>query len=170
MLVNLADKVSSQSTAILVIDIQNDFCADDGFYGKMGSNVKVIQNMVPRLEQFIEKGREANVPIIFIRANYDEVYLSDSMRLRRTMNNISPTLTTGSWGANFYHIRPLDKDPIIDKHRYNAFTGTALNQVLNNLGVATVICTGTATNVCLESTARDAFFHDYNVVIVDDCS
>lgn len=170
MLTNLVDKVSPQSAAVLVMDIQNDFAADDGFFAHNGRNVKPLQEMVPTLERLIQQGRKAGVPIIFIRAIYDDHYLSEPIRLRHQRNNLPPQYCrSGTWGADFYRIKPLRNEPVIDKHRYNAYTGTHLDALLKKLGVETVICTGNATNVCVETTARDAYARDYHVVIVEDC-
>lgn len=170
MLNNLVDKVTPKSAALLVMDIQNDFCADDGFFGRLGRDMKPIQEMVSRLEKLIEASRKVGVPIFFIKAIYDDVYLSDTIRLRHERNHLPQNYCiSGTWGAEFYKIKPLPNEIVIDKHRYNSFTGTNLDTMLRNFGIKTVICTGTATNVCVEATAREAYSKDYHVVIVEDC-
>jgi ureidoacrylate peracid hydrolase len=76
----------------------------------------------------------------------------------------------GTWGAEFYHgIRPGPGEIVITKHRYGGFTGTDLEIILGSLGAKTLVLTGVATNVCVESTAREGFMLDYDIVVVSDC-
>ena len=76
----------------------------------------------------------------------------------------------GTWGAEFHRCLPAAGDVVVQKHRYSAFHGTELQHVLHALGRTTVALTGTSTNVCVESTARDACMLDYEVVVVDDAT
>lgn len=170
LLLSLAEKVDPAHAAVIVVDVQNDFCADGGFFQQTGQDVSRIQAMVPTLAQFIEHGRRAGLPIIFIRAIYDDLYLSAPMRERNKRKGWeTPRLVTDSWGADFYLVKPEPHDPIVVKHRYSAFAGTELDLVLRNLAVKTLIMTGVATNVCVESTARDGYFLNYYVVLVENC-
>ncbi|MEI3605092.1 isochorismatase family cysteine hydrolase [Pseudogracilibacillus sp. SE30717A] len=170
MLSNIANKVTPQSAALLVMDIQNDFCEDGGYFGRLGRDMKPLQEMVSRLETLIDASRELEVPIFFIKAIYDDIYLSESTRLRHERNNLPQNYCiSGTWGAEFYKIKPLPNEIVINKHRYSSFTGTNLDSLLRASGIETVICTGTATNVCVEATAREAYSKDYHVVMVEDC-
>jgi ureidoacrylate peracid hydrolase len=75
----------------------------------------------------------------------------------------------GSWEGDFYgDVRPRPGDPIVTKHRYDAFYKTDLETILRANGVRTVVMTGVSTNVCVETTARAAFIRDYYVVLVAD--
>ena len=75
----------------------------------------------------------------------------------------------GSWGGDFYAgVRPAPGDPLVTKHRFNAFHNTDLDVILRAHGIRTIILTGVATNVCVESTARDGFMRDYYVVFTAD--
>jgi ureidoacrylate peracid hydrolase len=67
-------------------------------------------------------------------------------------------------------VRPRPDEPVVTKHRYGAFESTDLDLVLRSRGVRTVIMTGVATNVCVETTARQAFLRDYYVVFLRDCT
>jgi len=69
---------------------------------------------------------------------------------------------------DFYGVVPVDGDVVIEKPKYSAFVSTALDGVLRSNGIQTVILTGVATNVCVESTARQAFMLDYQVVVPRD--
>jgi ureidoacrylate peracid hydrolase len=75
----------------------------------------------------------------------------------------------GTWQADFYgDVRPGHGDITISKHRYSAFHNTDLDLVLRSHGIRTVVLTGVLTNVCVETTAREAFVRDYYVVLVED--
>ena len=89
---------------------------------------------------------------------------------KRTRPNSQMICLEGSWGADFYRVEPEAGEPIVIKHRYSAFVDTDLELILHSRGIKSVILTGVATNVCVESTARDAYMRDYYVTFVDDCS
>jgi ureidoacrylate peracid hydrolase len=76
----------------------------------------------------------------------------------------------GTWGADFYQLKPEPGDPIVNKHRYSAFVGTRLDSILRTFQRSSLIMTGVATNVCVESTSRDALFLDYHVVFMADAT
>ena len=75
----------------------------------------------------------------------------------------------GSWGAEFYAVSPRPDQRIVVKHRYDAFSGTDLDLILRAHEIETLLLTGVATNVCVETTARTAFCLGYRVVMVGDC-
>ena len=74
------------------------------------------------------------------------------------------------WSGDFYEVRPRPEDVVVTKHRFGAFESTDLDLVLRSRGIRTVIMTGVATNVCVETTARQAFLKDYYVVFTSDCT
>jgi ureidoacrylate peracid hydrolase len=81
------------------------------------------------------------------------------------------TCREGTWGAEFYEgILPLPTERVVIKHRYSAFINTDLNTVLKARNIQSVLVCGVATNVCVETTARDAYIYDYYVTVIDDCS
>ena len=82
-----------------------------------------------------------------------------------------PGCEATSWGADYYaNLRPEVNDPVVVKHRYNAFLNTDLDKILRANGIRTTVFTGVSTNCCVESTAREAFMRDYYVVVVDDAT
>lgn len=167
----LEEKVAPGRAAVLVVDVQNDFCADQGVFGKAGNDLSMVQAMVPRLERLIEGARQAGVPVMFIQAIYDPVYLPPAWYERNARLDFEvPRCLSGSWGAEFYRVAPLPGETVVVKHRYSAFVGTEVDLLLRSRGIQTVVMTGVATNICVESTARDAFMRNYYVVLVDDCS
>ncbi|MFQ5915695.1 MAG: cysteine hydrolase family protein [Nitrospinota bacterium] len=174
----LAKKVDSKHAALLVVDVQNDFAAEGGMMDREGNDLTSAQAIVPRLEQFIEQAREAEVPVIFIRNVYNtdanwylsDVWLEQAARSRKGSYVIHSVCGPDSWEGDFYKVRPTEKDVIVTKHRFSAFQDTDLDLILRSRDIRTLIMTGIATNVCVESTARDGFFRDYYIVFTSDCT
>ena len=163
-------KAAPGNAALLVVDVQNDFVADGGFFDQIGADVKTVQKAIPNLVRLIDKARAAGVPVIFVQAIYDPEYLSAPMRernLRRTVE--MPRCLTGSWGADFHMVRPAAGEDVVIKHRYSAIVNTGLDALLKRRGVRSLLLAGVATDTCVESTGRDAYFIDYYVSIVADC-
>lgn len=168
----LSQKVEPETTALLVVDVQNDFCHGDSAMAKSGSDVSAAQEMVPRLLLLVDAARGAGASLIWIRTTHDKVTTSEVWHEQHQRNKPGSPLNCqpDTWGAEFYRVEPEADEPIVTKHRYSAFVGTDLDLILRSRGIRSVILSGVATNVCVESTARDAFMRDYYVTFVDDCS
>jgi ureidoacrylate peracid hydrolase len=164
-------QLSSANTALLVVDVQNDFCHNQGVFSKYKSaTLDHVEQAVSKLSALIEKCRQSNLPIIFIRTTHSDWTNSPSWLKRmegagEKMRICAPD----SWGSNFYNVSPKEGDCIVTKHRYSAFIGTDLDLILKSRGIAYILVTGVATNVCVESTARDGYHRDYNVILIEDC-
>ena len=178
MLKTLAEKTDPAHAAVLIVDVQNDFCAENGAMHREGRDLSLVQGMVPRLARFIEQARAARVPLVWIRNLYNrtpnwylsEVWLEQAHRRRRGLYVERPVCQADHWSGDFYEVRPAPEDVIVTKHRFGAFESTDLDLVLRSRGIRTVIMTGVATNVCVETTARQAFLKDYYVVFTTDCT
>jgi len=178
MLRTLKQKVDPQNAALIVVDVQNDFAANEGAMGREGFDCSMSQQMAPRLVKFIDETRKAKVPIIYIQNVYNsepnwylsEVWLEHAGRRRKGSYTERPVCVRGSWGWDFYDgIKPLPNEIVVTKHRFSAFIGTDLDLILRSRGIKTLIMTGIATNVCVETTARMGFLLDYYIVFVSDC-
>jgi len=153
--------------ALLVIDMQNDFVADGGC-------VQVMEalNQVPRIKNLIGKCRGFGIPIIYTLQRVDPVFSPLEVMGRPALKEAG--IREGTWGTEvFSEIAPQPGDVLIWKRRFSAFFQTDLETVLRNIRgnekpVDTVIICGTVTNICCESTARDAYFRDYKVVFGSD--
>jgi ureidoacrylate peracid hydrolase len=173
----LEDKVRPGRSALIVIDMQNDFCAAGGMMDREGLDLTDVQKMADRLPAFIQAARAAGVLVVFVRNVYstaNNIYLSDSWleqasRKRQGSYTRREVCAEDSWEGDFYgDIRPLPSEPVVTKHRYSAFYNTDLDTVLRANGVRSIVLTGVATNVCVETTAREGFVRDYYVVMVKD--
>lgn len=176
---SLEQKVDPSHAALVVIDVQNDFCAPGGMVDKGGRDVTPAVEMAARLPALIERARTAGALVIFVRSVYStegnhylsDVWLEQAARKQGGGYTTSPVCGPDLWGGDFYgEIRPLPNDIVVTKHRYNAFHETGLDLLLRAHGIRTIIVTGVSTNVCVESTARDGFMRDYYVVLISDGS
>lgn len=170
--VDIREWVDPKRTAVVVIDVQNDFCHPEGSMAKVGEDVSMAEQMVPRLIAFIDEARRMKVPIIYTQVIHNPWTDSPARRKRLQSRRIDLTnhCWQGSWGADFYKVVPRQDEPIVAKHRYDAFHNTDLDLILRSMGAQTLIMTGVATNVCVETTSREAYCRDYSVVFLEDCT
>ncbi|MBO2944039.1 cysteine hydrolase [Paenibacillus sp. F411] len=163
----LEELVKETRTAVIVVDVQNDYCHPDGALPLSGCDLSGVKSMMPNLQELLTQARANAVPIIFIQTFHEKATDSEAW-VTRSSGRSSAVCRTGSWGAQFYEVCPEKEDVIVNKHRYSAFVNTRLDSVLHTLKVETLVMTGVSTNVCVESTARDGFMRDYNIVLVHD--
>jgi ureidoacrylate peracid hydrolase len=157
---------------LLVVDVQNDFLADGGWFANHpGHDLEGMRRAVDNADRLIGLARSAGVRPIFIRAIYDHKWLSNAMLERHELVGLGTDhCQEGTWGAEFYVVSPAEGEDVIVKHRYSAFIGTELDVLLRSQGVENLIFVGVTTNVCVESTARDGYMLDYHIIVVDDCT
>src|ERR1700724_4739686 len=164
MLKTLADKVRPEHCAILIVDVQNDFCAEGGAMHREGRDLSLVKAMVPRLANLVDAARDAKVRCIWIRNVYNtapnwylsEVWLEHAQRRRRGAYLTIPVCEPNAWNGDFFQIKPSPDEAIVTKHRYGAFESSDLDLVLRSQGVHTSVMTAAAPNACAETTARQA--------------
>ncbi|KOU26427.1 hypothetical protein ADK52_09525 [Streptomyces sp. WM6372] len=162
--------VNPQKSALLVIDMQNDFVLQ-GY----PMEVPMARRGIPRMQEVVGECRAAGIPVI-----YTEHILLDGFNVSPLESTYNPALLAagmrkGSFGSKVVDgLRPEPDDVVIRKHRYDAFHNTQLETVLANISgprqVDTVIIVGTLTEVCCDSTARGAYMRDYKVAFVGDAT
>lgn len=166
----LMGQVKSFKSVLVVIDVQNDFCHGKGFFCKEGRDLGHVQQMMPNLVSLLKKCRQVKMPIVFVRTFHSAWTNSPAWLMRGGgVAKKAPVCAPNSWGAEFYEVQPQSDDYVVTKHRYSAFVGTDLDLVLRSNGFQTMLFAGVATNVCVESTLRDAYHRNYNVILVEDC-
>ena len=178
MLRTLEEKVDPRWTAVVVVDMQNDFVSPGGAWDKTGEDVSMAQRAIPRVIELVAEARAAKVPIIWIRSIYttdDGRYLSDAFLAQQERKAGGrffdvPVCEEGTWGWQLADgLDPQPEDTIVVKHRYSAFHATYLDLLLRSQGIRSILVAGVGTAVCVESTVRHAYFLDYYNVIVSDC-
>ena len=160
------ERIDPRTTALIVVDMQNDFVAPGA---PMQSPAGLA--MVPHLQQALTCCRESGIPVIYTAhvhrvGGCDQGLLAHAPQIGR-----GEALVDGSpGGAIFPEVAPRDGEILISKHRFSAFYGTDLEIILRGLGVTTVVITGVTTENCCHATARDAFFRDFQVVFLSDAT
>jgi ureidoacrylate peracid hydrolase len=163
--------MEAKDSVLIVVDVQNDFCHPDGVFGKAGVNLSALQASVDKILALLDAARASGVPVVFVKTHHDASNNSrafDDRYMRKAAR--AEICATGTWGAEYYRVRPAGTDCEVVKHRYSAFVGTSLEVVLRSLARQTVLVCGVTSNVCVESTIRDAFQRDYRAVLVEDCA
>ena len=164
----ISELLDPKKAAIIVVDVQNDFCHPAGSAGKAGSDTAGAMAMIPRLQGLLDAARAVGTRVIFVQTIHTEETDSQAWVGRHDTPRL--TCRKGTWGAEFTTVAPGLGEPVVNKHRYSAFINTRLDSILRTYKIESLIMTGVATNVCVESTARDGFMLDYNIVFVGDCS
>jgi len=164
--------IDPNTTALVVIDVQNDFCHADGAFGRVGYDNSRMPDLAAALRKLLAEARARQVLTVFVRATYDREVTSGPLAQHRLRLGLLESLCLeGTWGADWFGgIAPVGtpNEVVLTKHRFDAFQGTPLDLYLRSNGIRTVIVTGVATSGCVESTVRDAFFLDYRVVVPYD--
>jgi biuret amidohydrolase len=160
-------RIDPAKTAMIVVDMQNDFVAPGG-----GLETPAARAMVPRLVEALQICRSAGIKVIYTthahRRDGCDMGLFDDIHppvANRT------AVVDGTPGVEIYsEVAPAAGEHVIKKHRYSGFFGTDLDIILREWGVDTVIISGTTTENCCFSTARDAMFRNYRVVFLSDAT
>lgn len=164
---SFAEQVRPAHAAVLVVDMQNDFCAEGGYLQKVrGSDVGFAGDVACAIGDVVDAARRGGALVVWIRSFYDFKYLAEPHVVKRSQEGCC---LEGTWGAEFFMLRPATGEPIVTKHHFSAFKGTPLDTLLRARGIRTLVVTGVATNVCVDSTLRDGFFSGYYIVVPEDC-
>ncbi len=179
--------IDTGRTAVLVIDMQNDFGAPGGMFDRAGIDLGPIRRAVGPTAQVLEMARAADLPIVYVNMGY-RADLSDTggpnspnwikhapFQIGRSMTTPEGSegrvLVNGTWNtAVLDELAPQPGDLIVRKHRYSGFYETELDTLLRSRGVKFLVVTGCTTSICVESTIRDAMFRDYFCLLLEDCT
>lgn len=163
--------IASENVALLVIDMQNGFCKPKGSMATLGLDTSMCEAVIPRVRTLVDLAHRAEVPVIYTRYVYLPDYADGGLLPRDilpAMRDID-ALAEGSWDAAIVdELAPADGDLVIDKSRYSAFYGTRIEPILTSLGVRSLVICGVTTNMCVETTARDASQRDYPTFTISD--
>lgn len=162
-------------SALVLVDLQNDFCAPGGRAALRGRDLSGVEIIVPRIRRIIEAARETGCLVFYIQnTTFADGRLSnDSDRARRVAEwgNSDPFITkAGTWGHDIIDdLRPQFGDFIVQKYRHSAFLGTNFEMILGAQSRRSLFVAGVATHACVEATVRDALVRDYDVFLLEDC-
>jgi ureidoacrylate peracid hydrolase len=171
----LDEKIQPRSTALLIIDMQNDFVHDDGHCAKSFGlpMVSGFQSVIAPIATVAEAARAAGVPVIYTKVVQlpdgslaSPLWLADNLRY-----GFEPLqCMQGTWGWEIIdELVPAPGDLVVEKTRRTAFQGTNLENLLRARGIESIVVTGVAGSGCVISTVRDAIEKDYFTIVVKDC-
>ncbi len=171
-------------TALIVVDMQNGYASKGGYRDIAGKDVGPARGVVENTQLLLRSARRAGLNVVYLKNGWDAAlktsggtespnwYKSNPLKLMRERPALAgKILTHGSWDYEFVAgLEPLDGDFIVPKTRYSGFCGTDLDSILRSRGVRHLIFCGIASNVCVESTLRDAYFREYFCLMVRDAT
>jgi biuret amidohydrolase len=158
-------EIQSGNTAVVVVDMQNDFLVPDAPYESVPA-----REMIDEVNGLLTAARDAGIPVIFTAHSHrpDGSDLG-AVKYLHPLTAEGRAMKEGSPGVELYpKVDIQESDYVVPKRRFSGFYATDLELLLRNLGVEVLVIAGVATNVCCESTARDAFFRDFKVVFLTD--
>jgi len=174
-------------TAVIVVDMQNDFGSKGGMFERMGIDVSGFQRSIAPIRNVLAAARSSDVKIVYLKMGY-QPDLSDlgppdsPNRVRHLRMGVGKTMVApdgresrilirDTWNTDIVpELVPRSGDIVIYKHRFSGFFETQLDSILKHLGIKNLIITGCTTSICVESTIRDAMFRNYLCVLLADCT
>ena len=176
----------SAKTAVLVVDMQNDFGSKGGMFDRAGIDISGIQTAVDPTAKVLAAARKAGIKIIYLKMGYkpdlsdlgapDSVNRVRHLRIGVGEKVIAPDgkesriLIRDTWNTDIVtDLKPEPGDDVIYKTRFSGFYETDLDARLKKMRVKHLIVTGCTTSICVDSTVRDAMFRDYLCVLLADC-
>jgi nicotinamidase-related amidase len=172
LLTTLRERILPGHTAVLVVDMQNDYVSAGGATDRRHGSVEAAQAIIPNIKRLLSAAREVGALVVYVKMAMDAELrtVSDVEYLRRVDRwGDLPVAVKGTWGHEVCpELAPEPGDLEVEKHRSSGFTGTNLDQVLRSNQIRSTIITGVVTHGCVESTVRDAMLYDYYVTLVRD--
>ncbi|SDT54040.1 cysteine hydrolase [Actinoplanes derwentensis] len=160
------------TTALLIIDMQNDTVHADGAYASFGAAAHAAaQNVIANAGTLLDAARTAGVPVFHSRIVVHPVAGLGGANAPIFRMLAPDTFKVGSWGAAIVdELTPREGEIVLDRIRMNAFGGTSLDIMLRNLGVTKLVIAGAWTNMAVEHSVREAADHGYEVIVVSDAT
>jgi ureidoacrylate peracid hydrolase len=179
--------MDTAATAVIVVDMQNDFGSKGGIFDRAGIDISMIQGVVGSTARVLTAARRGAVNIIYLKMGFQpdlsdlgsadspnrvrHLHFGAGETMRAPDGTASRFLIRDTWNTDIVaELKPQPGDVVLYKHRFSGFYQTDLDAILKQRGVKYLIFTGCTTSVCVESTVRDAMFRDYSCVVLEDCT
>lgn len=179
-------RIDTAKTAVLVVDMQNDFGAKGGMFDRAGIDISGIRSAVPPTAKALDAARSAGIKVVYLKMAYlpdlsdlgsvesanrtRHLRLGVGQHVRAPNGSESRILIRDTWNSDIVdELAPRAEDLVIYKTRFSGFFGTDLDERLKALGIEDLVVTGCTTSICVDSTVRDAMFRDYRCVLLSDC-
>jgi len=164
--------------------MQNAYASEGGYVDLAGFDISGATGVIGRIAQVLDTARAAGMPVVFLQNGWDPDYVeagtpaspnwhkSNALKTMRARPELAGTLLArGGWDYELVDaLAPRPGDIRVHKTRYSAFFNSQLDSVLRSRGIRTLVFVGIASNVCVESTLRDAFHLEYFGVMLDDAT
>jgi ureidoacrylate peracid hydrolase len=178
--------IDTARTALIVVDMQNDFGSKGGMFDRAGIDISMIQRVIDPIATVLGSARQAGIKTIYLKMGYhpdlSDLGAPDSVnRARHLRMGVGQTvqapdgqesriLIRDTWNTDIVsQLQPQPDDLIVYKTRFSGFYETELDAKLKELAIKYLIFTGCTTSICVESTVRDAMFRDYLCVLLVNC-
>lgn len=176
--------IDPATTAIIVIDMQNAYASPGGYVDLAGFDISGAAGVIGRIAQVLTTARQAGVQIVYLQNGWDGDYVeagtpsspnwhkSNALKTMRKRPELAgQLLARGGWDYELVDaLAPQPGDIRVHKTRYSAFFNSQLDSILRARGIRTLVFVGIASNVCVESTLRDAFHLEYFSVMLGDAT
>jgi ureidoacrylate peracid hydrolase len=173
-----------RETAVIVVDMQNAYASPGGYIDIQGFDVSAANRVTERILRVIATARAVGSPIVFFQNGWEpgrheagtpdspNYWKSNALKLMRADPKLDGTLITrGTWDYELVaELKPEPEDIVLNKTRYSGFWGTPLDAILRARRIRNLLFVGIATNVCVESTLRDAYFLEYFPILIEDAT
>lgn len=179
--------IDAAKTAVIVVDMQNDFGTTGGMFDRAGIDISGIKRVIAPCADVIAAARRSDIPIVYLKmafhADLSDLGPVDGVtRVRHSQimhvgtevtapdGRSSRILIRDTWNSDIVpELTPRAGDTVVYKTRFSGFYRTDLDERLRELGIKHLVVIGCTTSVCVESTVRDAMFRDYQCVLLGDC-
>lgn len=159
--------MNKSKTALLIIDMQNAFIRSEGSLAKLGINIGRTSHVIEPIIKLKTAAKEANMPVIYLKMALRQDYMDAGI-----LQEVFPPLkdlghcVIDTWDSEIVdELKPGSDDIVINKHTFSGFYNTNFESILRNMNIDTLIVTGIATNICVESTVRDGFVRNFKMII-----
>jgi ureidoacrylate peracid hydrolase len=181
-------KIEPAKTAVIVVDMQNDFGSKGGMFDRAGIDISGIAKAVEPTRRVLDAARRAGILVVYLKMGYlpdlSDLGSADAPNrlLHLNVMHVGDTvpvpgggtgriLVRDTWGTDIVdELAVQPGDVVLYKTRYSGFYDTDLDGILKRAGITHLIVTGCTTSVCVDSTIRDAQFRDYQCVLLSDCT
>ncbi|GLW90299.1 cysteine hydrolase family protein [Actinokineospora globicatena] len=156
------------NTALVVIDVQNDFCTGPAVAAKFNGDTEVVESAAAGAARAVDAARARGVEVVFVRFEGDAAYQGPSWRQRDATSGKQPKCLTGSWGAEFHNLTPAPDERVFTKRaHFDAFLNPEFATYVDTFDH--LVFAGLYTDVCVDSTARTAFQKGLHITVLADC-
>lgn len=172
------------NTALIVVDMQNAYASAGGYVDTAGFDISGAKGVIAKVGEAIGAAREAGICVVYLQNGWDSDYVeaggsgspnwykSNALKTMRRFPELQGRfLAKGGWDYQIVdELKPQPSDILVPKTRYSGFFNSSLDSTLRARGIRNLVFTGIATNVCVESTLRDAFHLEYFGVMLEDAT